>query len=102
MCCGGNVTLAQAGNEGTLFSGLGSFGHVRKFKWNEINEIQVEYLKDNSDQPTRPYLVLQGTKRIPLADIINPDLHEFIIGVVQIALADRASVDWPAPPSSPP
>ncbi len=93
MYLGGRTTLTVHGNEATLYSGVGSCGLTRRFKWTDINWIEIQHHKNDSDEPYAPHLVLVGNRTIRLSEAIYPDVHDYILGVVRAALAARNNAD---------
>lgn len=89
--CAGRVILTVTGDNGRFFIGVASLGLSRKFKWSEIEGIEIQQVKGDAGEPSGRFLVLVGKSRIPLSDAIDTSFHEYFVEVIRGKIAARSA-----------
>jgi hypothetical protein len=84
----GRVVISVNGDEGKLFTGVGSVGKTRKFKWGAIREIH----KGTYMSPTQsryPQVVLEGDSRLSFGAGVQRTRLDFMLEALQLMLYER-------------
>jgi hypothetical protein len=83
----GHVRVTVQDDQGSIFTGVGSFGWTRRFAWSELRSITEQY--NNCDGGSLFYLVLDGRRRIRFGSLLNEERRRYVLAVLRQVLAAR-------------
>ncbi len=85
--CGSTVVRVE-GEQGVVFTGIGSIGWRRRFNWQEVTAIRITEQRGNKGQISRQ-LTLEGKQRINFAAGLHPMRLHFLFTVLRQMHARR-------------
>lgn len=89
MSIWGRIEITIRGDDGELFTGVGSIGRRKKFKCSDISFVREE-LKQTQKNSYRE-IVLEGATRINFGSMLNDERRYFIMEVMRTMVAPAQS-----------
>ena len=79
----GKVTVRVEDGDGVIFTGVGSFGWNRRFRWEEINRIEEIMTSFQSPGNSGRMLALEGKTRLTFGSMLNQGRRYFFLQVLR-------------------
>lgn len=84
MTIWGKVEITTNKMGGSIFTGIGSFGYLKRFKWRNINYIKEKQTNIRYPGSQEVSIVLEGKNRVVFATSVNGTRRDYLINALQI------------------
>jgi hypothetical protein len=79
----GKVTVRVEDGDGVIFTGIGSFGWYRRFRWDDINRVEEIMTSFQSPGNWGRMLALEGKTRLTFGSMLNQGRRYFFLQVLR-------------------
>jgi hypothetical protein len=90
MATFGRTVIKVNGDQGTIFTGVGPVGWMRKFKWSGIREVSEGLGNYRRNGQYQQQIVLEGDTRLTFGSGLRQDRRYFMLNALRSVLRKRS------------